>query len=210
MSIDVMSAAMISLTFIGAQVAQKAASGSIDLLWERFTAIFEKQADRPLTPDATTEAAGRVLRENPELLAEIEAVFSNSSALRRARLVAAAIEGARILWIDDNPENNQWECATLRQLGAHVTAVDSTETAIGCLRSDSYDLILSDVSRSGSSREGIEVIPRLRALRPATAVVFYVGRLDASDGVPLGAFRITNRPDELLHLVMDALERRRL
>ena len=43
-----------------------------------------------------------------------------------------------------------------------------------------------------------------------TAVVFYVGRVDRAAGVPAGSFGITNRPDELLHLVMDALERCRL
>lgn len=91
---------------------------------------------------------------NPDLLAEVEAVFGSSSALRRARLVAAALEGARILWIDDNSDNNQWERSTLRQLGAELTAVDSTETALGCLRSEPFDLILSDVSRTGPLGSG--------------------------------------------------------
>jgi CheY-like chemotaxis protein len=210
MSIDAMSAAMISLTFIGAQVAQKAASGSIDLMWTRFRSIFEQQTNQPLTPEASSQAGKRVLLDNPELLAEIEAVSTNSSALRRARVVAAALEQARILWIDDTPQNNRWERATLRQLGAHVTAVDSTDTALSCLRSEPPDLILSDVSRAGNKCEGIEVLPRLQRASPSTAVVFYVGRSDPSAGVPAGAFGITNRPDELLHLVMDALERHRL
>lgn len=210
MTTDLASAAMIAFTYIGALVAQKAASGSIDLLWKRVSSVFEEQADPPLTPDASIEAARRVLSDNPELLTEVEAVFSNSSALKRARLVGTAIKDARILWVDDNPKNNQWERLTLKQLGAHVTAADTTETALGCLRSDSYDLILSDVSRAGNSREGIAALPRLQSVSPDTAVVFYVGHVDPSMGVPPGAFGITNRPDELLHLVMDALERRRL
>ena len=32
---------------------------------------------------------------------------------------------------------------------------------MGCLRSDSYDLILSDISRNGGNREGIAALPRL-------------------------------------------------
>jgi hypothetical protein len=35
-----------------------------------------------------------------------------------------------------------------------------------------------------------------------------VGNFNAQDGVPLGAFGITNRPDELLHLVLDIVERK--
>lgn len=207
---DVASVAMISLTFIGAQVAQKAASASIDSLWQRFSKAFEKEAKQPLTPQASVEAAGGVLAGNPGLLAEVEAVFGQTSALRRARLVAAALEGARILWVDDNPENNEWERLTLRQLGADVTNVESTATALGCLRSDSYDLILSDISRDGSDREGVDALSRLLGASPQIAVVFYAGRVDPSLRLPAGAFGLTNRPDELLHLILDAVERRRL
>jgi len=38
-------------------------------------------------------------------------------------------------------------------------------------------------------------------------VIFYIGYPDPSKGVPPHAFGITHRPDELLHLIMDALER---
>jgi len=39
-------------------------------------------------------------------------------------------------------------------------------------------------------------------------VVFYVGAFNRTEGIPPGAFAITNRPDELLHSVFDILERR--
>lgn len=39
-------------------------------------------------------------------------------------------------------------------------------------------------------------------------IIYYVGSADPSRPVPVGAFGLTARPDELLHLVMDALERR--
>ena len=40
-----------------------------------------------------------------------------------------------------------------------------------------------------------------------TPVIFYVGVFEPERGVPGQAFGITNRPDELLHLTLDALER---
>ena len=42
-----------------------------------------------------------------------------------------------------------------------------------------------------------------------TPVIFYIGIFDPKLGIPGGAFGITNRPDELLHLVLDALERKK-
>ena len=53
------------------------------------------------------------------------------------------------------------------------------------------------------------MLPRLREAGFHQPIIFYVGRLDASAGVPAGAFGVTNRPDELLQLVLDALARAR-
>jgi hypothetical protein len=39
-------------------------------------------------------------------------------------------------------------------------------------------------------------------------VIFYVSVINQDKPLPPGAFGLTNRPDELLHLVIDALERR--
>jgi hypothetical protein len=36
-------------------------------------------------------------------------------------------------------------------------------------------------------------------------VVFYAGAIDPDRGIPPGAFGLTNRPDELYHLVMDVV-----
>ena len=52
-------------------------------------------------------------------------------------------------------------------------------------------------------------LPALQAVAPDTPVIFYVGEVDERRGPPPGSAGITNRPDELLHLVLDVLERRR-
>jgi hypothetical protein len=36
-------------------------------------------------------------------------------------------------------------------------------------------------------------------------IIFYIGRYDPTAGTPAGAFGITNRPDQLIHLAIDAL-----
>jgi len=56
----------------------------------------------------------------------------------------------------------------------------------------------------------VRALPWIRKLGDGAPVVFYIGDLDEDRGVPPGAFGITDRVEELLHLVLDALERRRM
>jgi hypothetical protein len=54
---------------------------------------------------------------------------------------------------------------------------------------------------------GIEMLTELQAAGVTLPVIFYVGVLRLGAGTPAGAFGITYRPDVLLTLVGDALER---
>jgi hypothetical protein len=51
------------------------------------------------------------------------------------------------------------------------------------------------------------MVPRLREAGFHQPVIFYVGRPEPGAGVPADAFGLTNRPDQLLQLVIDALSR---
>jgi hypothetical protein len=51
------------------------------------------------------------------------------------------------------------------------------------------------------------MLPRLREAGFSQPVIFYVGRPEPGAGVPAGAFGLTNRPDQLLQLTIDALSR---
>lgn len=51
------------------------------------------------------------------------------------------------------------------------------------------------------------MLPRLRKAGFHQPVIYYIGRPDPGAGVPPGAFGVTNRPDQLLQLVIDALSR---
>jgi CheY-like chemotaxis protein len=124
--------------------------------------------------------------------------------LSRAERSAPVIRGAYVLWIDDHPEWTRRERRLMETLGIAVDPVRSTKEAAEALEAESFDLIVSDVDRENNPRAGLEMLDALGPDRPP--VIFYVGR--AKPGVPAGAFGLTDRPDELLHLVIDALERR--
>ena len=133
-----------------------------------------------------------------------------NAALRRASLARDVFEGSRVLWIDDEIDSVELEKQTLEHLGIRVTTARTTQEALGRLRTASFDLILSDIERAGDPDEGVLVIPQFEEIAPNTPIVFYIAQFDEQRGIPQGASGITNRPDELLHLVLDQLERARI
>ena len=89
----------------------------------------------------------------------------NAIGLRRASLAAdfdacvAAVatlgadprRAARVLWVDDRPSNNELERRLLRPHGIVFDCVVSTAEAVEQLVNESYDLVITDLGRQGSS-----------------------------------------------------------
>jgi hypothetical protein len=50
----------------------------------------------------------------------------------------------------------------------------------------------------------------IRQLTPDTPVVFYIGQADPHVYTPPGAFGIASDPEDLLHLILDVMERKRM
>ena len=97
-----------------------------------------------------------------------------------------------------------------RKLNVLTDTARSTSEALRILQEaseDSYDVILSDMARDNRPTAGLEMLPALQQHNHQIPVIFYIGVVDPAKGVPPGAFGITNRPDELLHLILDVLER---
>jgi CheY-like chemotaxis protein len=156
--------------------------------------------------ETTLRRAG--ISENAEVLGFGREVLARSSALRRARLVESVVKGACVLWVDDQPRNNRSECRLLQILGAEVKQVRSTPEAISELSRTRFDLLLSDIARDDMPDAGLRMLGQLDHRMPP--VVFYVGQVDTSRGVPRGAFGIADLPEPLLHLVLDVFERTRV
>jgi CheY-like chemotaxis protein len=91
---------------------------------------------------------------------------------------AADLEGIRVLWVDDNPENNAAVVERLAERGAAVTAALSTDDAVSRYPTGSYDLVVSDMGRyegpEGAyvARAGFDLLERLRTLQGDVRVVF--------------------------------------
>lgn len=130
----------------------------------------------------------------------------------RAERSADLLRGASIAWVDDRPSNNITERRLMSRMGIFVEPVTTAADVVASLRAardlGAWDLVISDAARPDDPDAGVDAtLRRLRQDGYTGRVVFYVGSVDPGRGIPAGVFGLTNRPDELVHLVIDALER---
>jgi DNA-binding NtrC family response regulator len=97
----------------------------------------------------------------------------------------------------------------LNAFGAESITAETTRSALALLGVEQFDLIVSDISREDQTDEGIRALPLMRQVAPRTPVIFYVGNLSRANA-PTGSFGITNQPNDLLHLILDMVERARV
>lgn len=128
-------------------------------------------------------------------------------ASRRLAANSVVVAGARILWVDDQPTNNRFEATLLESAGARIILAVSTEAAERELARSRFDLIISDIARGSQDDAGLKMAQSFADRGVDIPVILYTGI--AEKPVPRAAFGITDRPDELVHLVLDALARRR-
>lgn len=136
------------------------------------------------------------------------------SALQRAQHVLPVLQGAHLLWVNDHPEGNRELVNILRSLGTVIDQARHSDEALTLLHRHHYHAVISDIKRTEGERTegekaGLQMISRMLEERVYRWTIFYVLKVEEVEGVPKNAFGITNRPDRLLHLIMDVLERER-
>jgi CheY-like chemotaxis protein len=152
------------------------------------------------------DAALELAEKSPQWKVEVSS-RDKGQVLRRAKKHLQIFRDAEVLWVDDHPENNFNEQVMFRQLRVRTQTAQSTEEALEILRNRQFDLVISDIARGDEATAGLRFLEQFRSENKTTPVIFYIGVLAPEKGVPAQAFGITNRPDELLHLTLDALER---
>lgn len=199
-----------SATFLAAEVARKPADALATKLWETVKAALRKILEREPGPtDVSVATIRKAQEELPAVAGALQAARSRSTALRRAEQVEKVLRGARLLWVDDHPANHAWERELFRSLGVVIVSVESTPSALACLQTETFDLVLSNIRREDESPDGVEGAMQIHAARPTVPILFYVQNLTGTR-IPEPASGITDEPNELLHLVLDRLERARV
>lgn len=167
---------------------------------------FEAMGVKFVMVQDSIDAAIELAEKSPQWKVEVPPA-EKQQALRRARQRIGLFKGVQLLWVDDHPENNLNERRMFHQLGVDVDSAKSTEEALAMLAVAKYDLVFSDMVRGNDAAAGLDLLRRLWQNGSNVPVIFYMGSFDAEKGTPPRAFGATNRPDELLHLTLDVLER---
>jgi CheY-like chemotaxis protein len=126
-----------------------------------------------------------------------------SGIVKRLERSADVLKGAHILWVDDDPDGNLNEAQILRSLGAWIEFATTSKRGRELLKKAKFDVVISDIDREDREDEGVRFVQQIRGQPPT---ILYVTKLDRERGTPAHAFAITNRPDQLLHYVLDALD----
>lgn len=117
---------------------------------------------------------------------------------------------ARILVVDDELSMREFLCILLEGEGYRVEQAQSAEDALNCMKLGRFELVISDVSMPGLS--GIELLGRIKAIAPDTAVLMITAFTTAEQAVEamkLGAYDYLAKPfkvEEVKVLVAKALE----
>ena len=118
------------------------------------------------------------------------------------------LQGRRILWVDDRPDNNRFERQALEALGIRIDLSTSTEDALQKTRQRSYDLIISDMGRPPDARAGYTLLDRLRSTGDKTPFIIYAGSRapeHIEEARRRGAIGSTNMPQELIAMATKIL-----
>lgn len=117
----------------------------------------------------------------------------------------------RILVVDDEQSMREFLAILLEREGYHVAQAENADAALKMLESDTYDLVVSDVSMPGLN--GMALLERIKTTTPETAVLMitaYTTAEQAVEAMKLGAYDYIAKPfkvEEVKVLVKNALEK---
>lgn len=108
----------------------------------------------------------------------------------------------KVLIAEDDEDIATLVCFHLRDKGADVTLVDNGPEALRCALTQSYDLLVLDLSLPGM--DGIDVAEQLKSELPSLSIIIITARSSESDrvrGLDAGADDYVVKPFSMLELV---------
>jgi CheY-like chemotaxis protein len=147
---------------------------------------------------ATPASAANAAKEATQAVGEV-----NARTLRR-------IEGSQVLWVDDRPDNNNYERQALEALGVKFVISTSTDDALSKLMTRHFDAIISDMGRPPDARAGYTLLDKLRSSGNQIPFIIYASSRSPehqAEARRRGAVGCTNNATELFEMVVSALQR---
>ncbi|WP_346838750.1 winged helix-turn-helix domain-containing protein [Microbulbifer sp. SAOS-129_SWC] len=117
----------------------------------------------------------------------------------------------RILWVDDNPQNNLAERRFLEGQGIAVYGATNSEDALALLSMYRYDAVISDMGRGREGLAGLKLLEQMRARGIHTPFFLYTILTSKAQQSLLrerGGQGVAVTPDALYGLVLPVIEKR--
>lgn len=154
---------------------------------------------------ATTQASN-----GPQAASGAEAVESVNKLAQQFE--GAKLQGSRILWVDDHPDNNVYERQSLSALGIGFDKATSTDEALKLLDKNHYDLVISDFKRADDPQGGQTLTEDLQRRKGSPPIIIYSGGWtpEFEDAMKKhGAYGETNQVLTLFQMVVNVLQNRK-
>lgn len=175
---------------------------------------FEASAKRRQAEVAAALGAAGAARFDGATTADVKAREASAAAQLVAETVTPKVirraSRSKVLWVDDRPGNNVLERRSLEALGLQFDLATSTDEALSKVKSEQFDVIISDMGRPPDQTAGYTLLDALRSSGNQTPFIVYAGSRAPQHQSELkrrGGLGCTNRPDELFELVLEALDR---
>lgn len=155
--------------------------------------------------DRTAAASGASATETPPVSVKTVTEVANSVA-------KVELKGSRVLWVDDNPQNNTYEQNALSALGIRFDTALSTDEALSMLDKTHYDLVISDFKRRDDPQAGLTLTDDLHKMSDAPPIIIYSASATPereSQMKERGAFGETSQALTLFQMVIDAVQRKK-
>lgn len=137
-----------------------------------------------------------------------DSVLATRLSVELHPMLSHGVDGSKILWIDDHPENNLDERRSLESWGVGFFLADSNADGVELIRNRHPDLIISDMIREDDVIAGYALLDSLRQQGISIPVIIYSESCSAerhAEARRLGAFACTSKPSELREYVRAAL-----
>jgi CheY-like chemotaxis protein/anti-sigma regulatory factor (Ser/Thr protein kinase) len=116
---------------------------------------------------------------------------------------APALNGIRVLGVDDDEDSRELLLLTVRAAGAEVLVVSSAASALDALDTFHPDVIVSDIAMPGT--DGYDLVREIRARQgggmPVIGLSAYASAADARQALDAGFTRHLGKPADFDHLV---------
>ncbi len=168
----------------------------------------EASAKRQPREEAAVALGAATARASAEAGAESVADPRDVAAALPSPRAQRRMQGSRVLWVDDQPDNNRYERQALEAFGIRIDLSTSTDDALERIQRRSYDLIISDMGRLPDARAGYTLLDQLRSVGDQTPFIIYASSRDPKhvrEAREHGAIGCTNSPQELITMVTTVL-----